>query len=118
MYPLGKARSRMIDVQSGTPNHPFAIDSVGILNLDYPIVVKDRAGAPPQATTARWRMGVALPAERRGTHMSRFIAELEAAQGRALDLDEHFKFALHVAARLDAAVADVAADFTWYRKVT
>ncbi len=110
----------MIDIQSGEAKTPFAIESVGILNLVYPIVIKDRVSGEVQSTSATWRMGVALPAERRGTHMSRFIAELEAAHTRPFDLDEHFRFALHVAARLDAAPlhsCDISAKFAWFRTV-
>src|SRR3546814_4933310 len=40
------------------------------------MLVADAAGAP-QPTVATWTLTVALPAEEKGTHMSRFVALLE-----------------------------------------
>src|SRR3546814_15866129 len=40
------------------------------------MLVADAAGAP-QPTVATWTLTVAVPAEEKGTHMSRFVALLE-----------------------------------------
>jgi GTP cyclohydrolase I len=63
------------DVQS-TPDHrELAIDRVGIRGLRYPLPIEDRDGV--QTTIADCSVFVALPADRKGTHMSRLVALLE-----------------------------------------
>lgn len=64
------------DVQSRTDTRGIAIDEVGICGLRYPIAVWDRAHAK-QDTIAEISLAVALPAEVKGTHMSRFLEILD-----------------------------------------
>jgi GTP cyclohydrolase I len=64
------------DVQSGSDEREIAIDHVGIKGLRYPISFVDSEGVA-QATIADCNVYVALPAERKGTHMSRLVALLE-----------------------------------------
>ena len=56
------------------------IDSVGVCDLKYPIIVMDRENRQ-QSTTARLSMSVNLPHEFKGTHMSRFIEVLNSHRG-------------------------------------
>ena len=62
------------DTQSARDERHLAIQRVGIKDVRYPLHLKV-AGAV-QATTAMWDLDVALPAEKKGTHMSRFVAWL------------------------------------------
>jgi GTP cyclohydrolase I len=64
------------DVQSSADARNIAIDRVGVKGLRYPITVASPAG--PVACVAHIDMYVALPADRKGTHMSRFIEVLHA----------------------------------------
>ena len=64
------------DTQSGPDGRHLAIQRVGVKDLRYPLHLKV-AGAV-QTTAAVWSLDVALPAERKGTHMSRFVAWLDA----------------------------------------
>ncbi len=64
------------DVQNLPSNLAMAIDRVGIKNFKMPIIVKDLANSF-QHTVAEVEMGVDLPAAFKGTHMSRFVEELE-----------------------------------------
>ena len=64
------------DVQSRSDHRELAIDQVGIKGLRYPVTIAD-AGGEPQATVAQCNVYVALPADRKGTHMSRLVALLE-----------------------------------------
>ena len=84
------------DTQSERDERHLAIQRVGIRALRYPIAV-DVAGEVTRSV-ATWTLDVALPAEKKGTHMSRFVAWLEAlgAEGRVLD-----------AANLRAELADM-----------
>jgi GTP cyclohydrolase I len=63
------------DVQSAPDHRQLAIDQVGIRGLRYPLPIEDRDGV--QTTIADCSVFVALPAERKGTHMSRLVALLE-----------------------------------------
>jgi GTP cyclohydrolase I len=61
----------------GSPDHRrLAIQRVGIRDVRYPLRL--RVAGDVQSTAAVWSLDVALPADRKGTHMSRFIAWLEA----------------------------------------
>jgi GTP cyclohydrolase IB len=73
----------MPDVQSSIDNRNIAINRVGIRALRHPIRVADAAskqGSAGQHTVGTFSMSVALPPEAKGTHMSRFVALLEAQQ--------------------------------------
>jgi GTP cyclohydrolase I len=72
--PLPKLLS-MPDVQSAPDHRELAIDQVGIRGLRYPLPIADRDGV--QTTIAECSVFVALPADRKGTHMSRLVALLE-----------------------------------------
>ncbi|MGA7965219.1 MAG: GTP cyclohydrolase FolE2 [Gammaproteobacteria bacterium] len=62
------------DVQAQRDERRMAIDAVGISHLKLPIKVEDAGEV--QYTVAEVRCAVELPPERRGTHMSRFVALL------------------------------------------
>lgn len=65
------------DVQSAPDHRQLAIDQVGIKGLRYPLAFADGAG-PAQPTIAECNVYVALPEDRKGTHMSRLVALLES----------------------------------------
>ena len=67
------------DTQSERDERHLAIQRVGVKDLRYPLQLSV-AGAV-QGTAALWSLDVALPAEQKGTHMSRFVAWLDALQG-------------------------------------
>ena len=64
------------DTQSGRDERHLAIQRVGIKDVRYPLQL--RIGKAQLATVAQWDLDVALPAEQKGTHMSRFVAWLDA----------------------------------------
>jgi GTP cyclohydrolase IB len=64
------------DTQSARDERHLVIQRVGVKDVRYPLQLQV-AGAV-QSTAARWTLDVALPAEQKGTHMSRFVAWLEA----------------------------------------
>jgi GTP cyclohydrolase IB len=63
------------DVQSTVDTRHLAIQRVGVKGVRYPITIKTASGVQPSVGT--WNMDVQLPQEKKGTHMSRFIALLE-----------------------------------------
>ena len=60
------------DVQGEKDTRALPLKHVGIKNIRWPIVVKDKAKGV-QHTVANFTMAVDLPEDRRGTHMSRFV---------------------------------------------
>ncbi|WP_372591091.1 GTP cyclohydrolase FolE2 [Guyparkeria sp.] len=64
----------MPDVQSSHDARDIAIDQVGIKAIRHPMTLVD--GDQEQATVAECQLTVGLPADRKGTHMSRFVALL------------------------------------------
>ena len=64
------------DTQSERDGRHLAIQRVGIKDVRYPLQLKV-AGAV-QTTAALWDLDVSLPADKKGTHMSRFVAWLDA----------------------------------------
>ncbi len=66
----------MEDVQNRQAEVSMAINSVGVRNLKLPLTVSDRTQGS-QHTVATVELGVDLPAEFKGTHMSRFVEALE-----------------------------------------
>ncbi|MEX8496783.1 MAG: GTP cyclohydrolase FolE2 [Leptothrix ochracea] len=64
------------DTQSERDSRHLVIQRVGVRALRYPLQVK--VGAHVSTSVATWTLDVALPAEQKGTHMSRFVAWLEA----------------------------------------
>ena len=64
------------DTQSARDERHLAIQRVGVKSVRYPLQL--RIGAAVASTVALWDLDVALPAEQKGTHMSRFVAWLDA----------------------------------------
>ena len=64
------------DTQSARDERHLAIQRVGIKDVRYPLQL--RVAGAVQSTAAMWSLDVALPAEKKGTHMSRFVAWLDA----------------------------------------
>jgi GTP cyclohydrolase I len=63
------------DTQSERDERHLVIQRVGVKDVRYPLTV--RVAGAEQSTAALWTLDVALPAEKKGTHMSRFVAWLE-----------------------------------------
>jgi len=64
------------DTQSERDERHLAIQRVGVKSVRYPLQL--RIGDKVSPTVAMWALDVALPAEQKGTHMSRFVAWLDA----------------------------------------
>ena len=63
------------DTQSERDERRLAIQRVGVKDVRYPLQL--RVAGAVQATAALWTLDVTLPAEQKGTHMSRFVAWLD-----------------------------------------
>ena len=65
----------MPDVQSSLDERNIPIEQVGVRNIRFPISVVSEQGVLP--SIAQFNLNVALPAVKKGTHMSRFMALLQ-----------------------------------------
>ena len=99
------------DTQSERDERHLAIQRVGIRKLRYPMQL--RLGQAVQPTVALWSLAVALPAEQKGTHMSRFVAWLDG-QRAPLDGDALRAQAQAMLASLHAAEGCVEAAFPFF----
>ena len=104
------------DTQSARDERHLAIHRVGIKDLRYPLQL--RVAGAVQATAALWDLDVALPAEKKGTHMSRFVAWLNDLTALDAPLDaallrERLAAMLE---RLGAAEGRVEARFSFFIK--
>ncbi len=63
------------DTQSARDDRKLAIQRVGVRSVRYPMQLRIEGAVLP--TVADWALDVALPAEQKGTHMSRFVAWLD-----------------------------------------
>jgi GTP cyclohydrolase I len=66
----------MPDVQSTLDTRQIPIQRVGVKAVRHPLTVRTQAGEV-QPTVGTWNLDVHLPADQKGTHMSRFVALLE-----------------------------------------
>ena len=101
------------DVQSSRDLRNLPINQVGIKDLRFPISLKSKEGE--QSTVARLTMTVFLPADQKGTHMSRFVALMEK-QTDALDFDTLHKLTADMVALLDSHSGKISVSFPFFSK--
>jgi len=98
------------DVQAYPDQRNLAIQRVGVRGLRYPFRWRAQGGV--QETVMQASLDVALPAEQKGTHMSRFIALLQAlGQDQALDLRGMLRLHHNMLQRLQANEGQIEFEF-------
>lgn len=70
----------LVDIQKTVDERKVGLERVGVCDLKYPITVLDRSQGE-QKTVANVALSVSLPAEIKGTHMSRFISVMNDYRG-------------------------------------
>ncbi len=102
------------DTQSERDERRLAIQRVGVKGVRYPLRL--RVAGAVQTTHALWSLDVALPAEQKGTHMSRFVAWLESVDAAGEPLDAPRLRERHAAMldRLGASEGRVEAEFAFF----
>ena len=103
----------MPDVQSTPDVRNIPINQVGIKDLRFPVRIRSQSGE--QATVARISMTVSLPAEQKGTHMSRFVALMEEHRA-ALDFATLEALTGNMLARLEANAGKISIAFPFFRQ--
>jgi GTP cyclohydrolase IB len=104
------------DTQSERDERHLAIQRVGVKDVRYPL--KLRVAGAVQATAAMWDLDVALPAEKKGTHMSRFVAWLNdlTALDKPLDAALLRERLAEMLTRLGAVEGRIEARFSFFLK--
>ena len=99
------------DTQSEHDDRHLAIQLVGVKRVRWPLSL--RVAGKEQSTPANWSLAVALPADQKGTHMSRFVAWLDSLTGPmdAAMLQQAFAAMLE---RLHADEGRVEAQFSFF----
>ena len=104
------------DTQSAPDARHLAIQRVGVKDVRYPLPL--RVAGAVQHSAATWSLDVALPAEKKGTHMSRFVAWLDALAGSGEALDANTLRERHASMldKLGAQEGRIEAAFTFFLK--
>ncbi|WP_370261789.1 GTP cyclohydrolase FolE2 [Limnobacter sp.] len=103
------------DEQSRADSRNIAIQRVGVRGIKHPIIMDTAEG--PQPTVATIDMAVHLPADVKGTHMSRFL-EILQQQDHALAMDTLRVMMQDMLARLEARAGTITMRFPYFiRKV-
>ncbi len=100
------------DVQGLEDQRSVAIDKVGVKGIRYPIALATPCGDTLH-TVADINMYVSLPADRKGTHMSRFLEVLNEYR-EGIQPDRLMELCHCLCERLDAADAHVEMEFTYF----
>lgn len=103
----------MPDIQSSLETRGIAIQKVGVRGVHYPLTLLV-SQAVSQQVVAYWDMTVALSAQDKGTHMSRFIEILESSRETPLSPEVFCQMALSVREHLGAERADLTARFPYF----
>jgi len=115
--PVQAARTAAIpDVQGRADRRSLAIDRVGVKGIRYPITVETMQGAH-QAVDATFNMYVSLAADRKGTHMSRFLELLNDFKS-GMTPDRIIELCHLLRSTLDSERAHVEMTFTYFIEKT
>jgi GTP cyclohydrolase I len=103
--------SAMPDVQASPDTREIAIQRVGVKNVRHPVTLETPSGT--QASIALYDLDVLLEAEKKGTHMSRFIELLEA-QKTPLSLKSFRQMLATMLDKLGAQAGRIALSFPYF----
>ena len=106
------SREELPDHAAEFDERALPIERVGIRGLSYPIRVWDRS-MKEQHTVGQIEMGVGLPQQFKGTHMSRFVEVLNEFRGE-LSLRTVPDLLAHVQQRLESDDAWVRVEFPYF----
>ncbi|MCH6470676.1 GTP cyclohydrolase FolE2 [Sinomonas terrae] len=95
---------RLPDIQDELDNRGVELAEVGVTNVRYPTEFSD--GVLAQSMIGSFDVLVRLPADRRGTHMSRMVQLIHEHMGR-IDPREFELVMKHVVTRMEVEVAQV-----------
>jgi GTP cyclohydrolase IB len=102
----------MPDVQSTLDTRQIPIQRVGVKAVRHPVIVRTQAG-DVQHTVGMWNLDVHLPADQKGTHMSRFVALLEENR-TPLDVNAFRSMLASMLEKLEAEAGRIEVSFPYF----
>lgn len=98
----------MADVQGSIDHRNLAIEQVGVRGVRYPVLIRCEDGST-EASVGEFSLSVGLPADQKGTHMSRFVELLESMnrQGLALSAQSMRDLLADMLVRLNASTGKI-----------
>ena len=103
------------DVQNTLDTRHIAIQRVGVKGVRHPLQIQTRDGI--QSSVGTWNMTVHLPEQKKGTHMSRFMALLEeftSSDSKPLNVDVFGKLIRNMLELLDAESGRIELSFPFF----
>jgi len=109
------SRESLPDIQSSVDDRTIAISRVGVTSIRWPIrfVSSSHRGITEQSTVASFDMFVSLPADRKGTHMSRFL-QLLSDWDSQFSIESLKSFCQAICEKLDSDDAYVTVRFPYF----
>jgi len=107
----------MPDVQSSVDLRHVPIERVGVRRVRHPMLVQGGDGSS-QPTVANWELTVALPAQTKGTHMSRFLALLDEYRPQVMTPSLFCSMLRTMLPLLNAQRGDITARFPYFIQKT
>jgi GTP cyclohydrolase I len=105
--------STLLDVQGLADQRGVTLNQVGIKNVEMPLTVLQKDGKT-QIVQAKATMSVGLPATCKGTHMSRFVIQLDAWSRNRIFSFNFKAFLEELKERLDAPSAYLELKFRYF----
>ena len=103
----------MPDVQATPDTRQIPIQRVGVKAVRHPLTVRTQDGSA-QPTIGVWNLDVHLPAEQKGTHMSRFVALLEEHRHVALEPATFRTMLAAMLEKLEASAGRIEVTFPYF----
>lgn len=103
------------DVQNTLDTRHIAIQRVGVKGVRHPLRIQTRDGI--QSSVGTWNMTVHLPEQKKGTHMSRFMALLEeftSSDSQPLNIDIFSKLIRNMLELLNAESGRIELTFPFF----
>jgi GTP cyclohydrolase I len=105
----------MPDVQSTVDTRQIPIQRVGVKAVRHPLNVRTASG-DVQPSVGMWNLDVHLPADQKGTHMSRFVALLEAHRAAPLDAAAFRAMLADMLVKLESQAGRIEVSFPYFVK--
>ncbi|WP_284140060.1 MULTISPECIES: GTP cyclohydrolase FolE2 [unclassified Virgibacillus] len=109
-------KEKMSDLQNVQKDFLFAIDQVGIANVNHPITVESTIQPTIQTTIASFSLTTSIHQASKGTNMSRFTEQLQLyhTNGFTADIANLKQFTKELTDRLEQEDAQVELSFPWF----
>ncbi|WP_080874548.1 GTP cyclohydrolase FolE2 [Oceanobacillus timonensis] len=109
-------KNKMADLQNVKRDFLFDLDAVGVSNVKYPVRVLSGQAPSEQTTVGTFTFSSSIPANSKGTNMSRFMELLEQyhQNGFTVSVDALKQFTKELAMKLEQTDATISVSFPWF----